>query len=93
MTTAEPALQPPAAAIVRPPREATASWPLVDRLGYWLCWAVGIGLCVIAVAIVVFMFVKGISYAAPEPVRRIALAGAAAGKALGRLPRPDRSGR
>jgi phosphate transport system permease protein len=53
---AEPALE-----IVRPPRETTASWPLVDRLGYLLCWAVGVGLCAIVVAIVVFMFVKGVS--------------------------------
>ena len=48
-------------AIVRPPRDRTASWPLLDRIGYWACWATGIGLCVIAAAIVLFMLVKGIS--------------------------------
>jgi phosphate transport system permease protein len=52
---------PTALAIVRPRRESTASWPLADRLAYGLCWAVGIGLCVIAVGIVVFMFIKGIA--------------------------------
>jgi phosphate transport system permease protein len=52
--------------VVRPGRQSTASWPLIDRVGYWLCWATGIGLCVIAVAIVVFMFVKGISYLRPS---------------------------
>lgn len=52
---------PAAAAIVRPRRESTASWPLVDRLAYLLCWAVGIGLCVVAVGIVLFMFIKGIT--------------------------------
>lgn len=46
----------------RAPRESTASWPLVDRIVYALCWAVGIGLCAIALAIVAFMAVKGISY-------------------------------
>jgi phosphate transport system permease protein len=61
MAAADPALQPPVAAIVRPRRESTSTWPLVDRVAYWLCWAVGIGLCVVAVGIVVFMFVKGIS--------------------------------
>jgi phosphate transport system permease protein len=58
MSTTVPVSQ----AIVRPPRDSAASWPLVDRLGYWLCWATGIGLCLIAIAVVLFMFVKGVSY-------------------------------
>jgi phosphate transport system permease protein len=66
MASVEPGLTPPAAAIVRPRRESTASWPLVDRLAYWLCWAVGIGLCVVAVGIVLFMFIKGISALRPN---------------------------
>jgi phosphate transport system permease protein len=49
-------------AIVRPARHGTASWPLIDRVGYWLCWATGIGLCLIAIAIVGYFLVKGISY-------------------------------
>jgi phosphate transport system permease protein len=61
MAAAGPALRPPATAIARPRRESTSSWPLVDRLAYWLCWAVGIGLCVVAVGIVLFMFIKGVS--------------------------------
>ena len=56
--------EPPA--IVRTPRESTASWPLVNRLFYGLCWGVGIGLCAIAVAIVLFMLVKGISFLRPS---------------------------
>ncbi len=52
--------------IVRPPRARTAAWPFVDRLGYWLCWTAGVGLCLAAVAIVVFMFVKGVSALTPE---------------------------
>jgi phosphate transport system permease protein len=50
---------------VRPPRQSTAAWPLADRVGYWLCWATGIALCLIAVAIVVFMLVKGVAYLRP----------------------------
>ncbi|HTU80126.1 MAG TPA: ABC transporter permease subunit [Solirubrobacteraceae bacterium] len=65
MTSAELLAAPPpptAPAPVRSTRERTSSWPLVDRIAYALCWAVGIGLCVIALAIVAFMAVKGISY-------------------------------
>ena len=32
----------------------------------WLCWAAGIGLCVVTAAIVLFMLVKGISYLRPS---------------------------
>ena len=52
-------------AIVRPRRQSTSSWPLIDRLGYWLCWATGVALCAIVAAIVLFMLVKGISYLKP----------------------------
>jgi phosphate transport system permease protein len=47
--------------VMRPPRTSSASWPLVDRVGYVACWAAGIGLCLVTVAIVAFMFVKGAS--------------------------------
>jgi phosphate transport system permease protein len=66
MSTAPLAPVPPSgSAIARAPRERTSAWPLVDRIGYWLCWAVGIGLCLIALAIVLYMLVKGISYLRP----------------------------
>jgi phosphate transport system permease protein len=51
--------------VVRPGRQSTASWPLIDRAGYWLCWAMGVALCLIVAGIVIFMFVKGISYLKP----------------------------
>jgi phosphate transport system permease protein len=51
---------------VRAPHETTRSWPLADRIAYGLCWLTGIGLCLIAAAIVLFMFVKGISYLRPS---------------------------
>jgi phosphate transport system permease protein len=57
---------PPGTAIARAPRERTSSWPLADRVGYVLCWIVGIGLCLIALAIVLFMFFKGIAYLRPS---------------------------
>jgi len=52
--------------IARAPRERITAWPLADRLAYALCWAVGIGLCLIAVAIVLFMFFKGVAYLRPS---------------------------
>jgi phosphate transport system permease protein len=57
---AEPSLGPPPA--VQPPRERTSSWPLLDRIAYWLCWATGIALFLIATGIVVFFLIKGLSF-------------------------------
>ena len=57
-----PAGPPPLAA----PREEISAWPLFDRICYRLCWVTGIGLCLIAVAIVAFMFVKGVAYLKPS---------------------------
>ncbi len=65
MASAELAAAKAPPAIVHPPRDRTSSWPLADRIGYWLCWLTGIGLCVVAAAIVLFMLVKGISYLRP----------------------------
>jgi phosphate transport system permease protein len=56
----------PPTAVVRPPRQGTAGWPLIDRALYWLCWGVGIGLCLIALWIVLYMLVKGIAYLRPS---------------------------
>jgi phosphate transport system permease protein len=64
--SAHPLAPPSSAAIARAPRERTNSWPLLDRIAYALCWAVGIGLCLIALAIVLFMFFKGIAYLHPS---------------------------
>lgn len=67
MTTVELApTPPPGSTIARPPRERTNAWPLVDRIAYGLCWTVGIGLCLIALAIVLFMLIKGLSYLRPS---------------------------
>jgi phosphate transport system permease protein len=62
----KPLAPPPGLTAVKPGRQRTDSWPLIDRIGYWLCWATGIALCAIALAIVLFMLVKGISYLKPS---------------------------
>jgi phosphate transport system permease protein len=46
-------------------RESTASWPLIDRIGLWACWAAGILLTVVAAAIVTYMAVRGLQYLRP----------------------------
>lgn len=61
MASASPATRPGGPPILAPPRESPATWPLTDRIGYWLCWVTGIGLCLVAFSIVLLMFVKGIS--------------------------------
>jgi phosphate transport system permease protein len=65
--SAPPALDPPAGAVrIGRRRDSVRSWPLLDRLAFGLCWAVGIGLCVVTAAIVLFMLVKGVSYLRPQ---------------------------
>jgi phosphate transport system permease protein len=61
------AISPPGpSAALAPPRERVSSWPLVDRAFYALCWISGIGMCLIALWIVVFMLVKGVSFLKPS---------------------------
>jgi len=60
------ALAPPLAARQGRRRDSISAWPLIDRLAYVLCWAAGIGLCVVTGAIVLYMFVKGVSYLRPS---------------------------
>jgi phosphate transport system permease protein len=65
--TAPHTLAPPTGAI-RPTRkrDSVSSWPLLDQLAYGLCWAMGIGLCLVTVGIVLFMAVKGLTYLRPS---------------------------
>ena len=45
--------------------ERRASWPLVDRLGFYACWTTGVALCAIAGSILLYMAVKGVSELRP----------------------------
>jgi len=45
--------------------ESTATWRRSDRVALALCWTAGIALCAIALAIVLFMFYKGIETLRP----------------------------
>jgi len=52
---------------VKPPsrpraKESISTWRWGDRIAYGLCWAAGIMLCLIAGAIVLYMFVQGLQY-------------------------------
>jgi phosphate transport system permease protein len=60
-----PAGKPPGR-VFRAGREGTGAWPLADRIGFWLSWATGIALCLIAFAIVLFMAIKGLAYLKPS---------------------------
>jgi phosphate transport system permease protein len=58
-----------AADVVRLPRRRPVdvlapapAWRPLDRIGLGLCWAAGVLLCLVAGAIVVFMFFKGVKY-------------------------------
>lgn len=65
--TSPPHSAPPAAALRRErPRDSVGSWPLIDRIALGACWAVGIGLCAVAGAIVVYMLIKGLAYVRPS---------------------------
>ena len=76
-----------------PPRERIASWPLVDRLGYWLCWVDGHRpVRDRGRRSSLFMLVKGISYLRPSLFVK-SPAPSLHQSQSGRLPRPDRSGR
>ncbi len=68
------AATPPPAPVAPPPAgkqptgavEGSATWRLSDRIGLAICWALGLLFCAIAVAIVVYLFVQGITYLKPS---------------------------
>jgi phosphate transport system permease protein len=66
MASAELMAPPGHPLVVHPPRAGTASWPLLDRIAYWLCWVAGIGLSLIAGWIVIYMLIKGVTYLKPS---------------------------
>jgi phosphate transport system permease protein len=48
------------------PRDSVRSWPLRDRLGYYLAWAAGLALIAIAGSIVLYMAYRGAQYFDPS---------------------------
>jgi phosphate transport system permease protein len=73
-----PVLPPPATNPPRPSKDAvegSATWRPIDRLGLAICWALGLLFCAIAIAIVVYLFIQGISYLKPSMLVTPAAAG------------------
>ena len=83
---------PPPAAARKPPSgkrstqdavEGSATWALVDRIGLAVCWALGLLFCAIAVAIVVYLLIQGITYLRPSMLVTPAAAGFSQGESGG----------
>jgi phosphate transport system permease protein len=77
-----PVATPPAAPPGEPPGrpgkgavEGSAAWRLSDRIGLAICWALGLLFCAIAVAIVAYLLIKGLTYLRPSMLVTPATAG------------------
>ncbi len=46
--------------------EGSETWRLSDRIGLAICWALGLLFCAVAVAITLYLLVKGLSYLKPS---------------------------
>jgi phosphate transport system permease protein len=57
-----PKAPPPAAKGPTGAVEGSGTWRLADRIGLAICWALGLLFCAIAVAVVVYLFIQGITY-------------------------------
>lgn len=55
--------------------EGSATWALSDRIGLAICWGLGLLFCAIAVAVVVYLLIQGITYLRPEMLWTPASAG------------------
>jgi phosphate transport system permease protein len=81
-----PVLPPPATNPPRPGKDAvegSATWRPVDRLGLAICWALGLLFCAIAVAVVVYLFIQGVTYLKPSMLVTPAAAGFSQGESGG----------
>ena len=70
-SVAAPPAGPPPTTPVAPhrgkdPVETSAAWRLSDRIGLAICWALGLLFCAIAVAIVAYLLVQGLTYLKPS---------------------------
>jgi phosphate transport system permease protein len=55
--------------------EGSGTWALSDRIGLAICWALGLLFCAIAIAVVVYLLIQGITYLRPEMLWTPATAG------------------
>jgi phosphate transport system permease protein len=81
-----PVLPPPSTNPPRPSKDAvegSATWRPIDRIGLAICWALGLLFCAIAVAIVVYLFIQGITYLKPSMLTTPAAAGFSQGESGG----------
>lgn len=62
--TAPPPVAPPP--LHAPVRGVGEAWSIWDRIGVALAWIAGVGLCVIAAAIVIYMLFRGLQFLKPE---------------------------
>jgi phosphate transport system permease protein len=82
---------PPAPAPKPPPTQKTgqdavegsATWAPIDRVGLAICWALGLLFCAIAVAVVVYLLIQGITYLKPSMLVTPAAAGFTQGESGG----------
>jgi phosphate transport system permease protein len=73
-----PTVSPPGPTPPRPGKgavEGSATWRLSDRIGLAICWALGLLFCAIAVAIVVYLLIQGLTYLKPSMLVTPATAG------------------
>ncbi len=81
-----PVLPPPSTNPPRAPKDAvegSATWALADRIGLAICWALGLLFCAIAVAVVVYLFIQGITYLKPSMLVTPAAGGFSQGESGG----------
>src|SRR5262249_9653335 len=71
----QPAPRPPRRSKETGASEGSATWALSDRIGLAICWALGLLFCGIAVAIIVYLLIQGITYLRPEMLWTPATAG------------------
>jgi phosphate transport system permease protein len=87
-----PVATPPKPLKPKPPRaeksatgavEGSATWRPIDRIGLAICWALGLLFCAIAVAVVVYLFIQGVTYLKPSMLVTPAAAGFSQGESGG----------
>jgi phosphate transport system permease protein len=63
--------------------EGSNAWRLVDRIGLAICWALGLLFCAIAIAVVVYLFIQGVTYLKLDQLTTPAAAGFTQGESGG----------